>query len=67
MSTHVSTLPRSGSWAMPAWLMAALIQVGTATLGPLLGGLSRPVFVLACGLIGWLSRRRGPAKKGELG
>jgi hypothetical protein len=41
--------------------MAALIMVGTAVLGPSLGGLSRPAFVLACGLVGWFSWRRAPA------
>jgi len=61
MSAHVSSMPRTSSWAMPGWLMAALILIGTATTGPALGGLSRPVFVLACGLVGWLSWRRGPA------
>jgi O-Antigen ligase len=61
MSIRVSTMPGTSPWAMPGWLMAALIQIGAATLGPLLGGLSRPAFVLACGLVGWSSWRRGPA------
>jgi hypothetical protein len=61
MSTRVSAMPGTSSWAMPGWLMAALVEIGAATLGPALGGLSRPVFVLACGLVGWSSWRRGPA------
>jgi hypothetical protein len=61
MSARTSSMADPRSWAMPGWLMAALIVIGTGTLGPSLGGLSRPVFVLACGLVGWLAWRRGPA------
>jgi hypothetical protein len=61
MSTRVSSMSRTAPWAMPGWLMAVLIEIGAATVGPALGGLSRPVFVLACGLVGWLAWRRGPA------
>lgn len=61
MSTHVSSMPRTNQWVIPGWLMAALIVIGTAMLGSSLGGLSRPAFVLACGIVGWLSWRRGAA------
>jgi O-Antigen ligase len=61
MSARVSPIPATGSWAMPGWLLATLILIGTAVVGPVLGGLSRPIFVLGCGLVGWLSWRRGPA------
>lgn len=61
MSARAPSMPRTDAWAMPGWLMAALVLIGAATAGPLLGGLSRPAFVLACGLVGWLSWRRGPA------
>jgi len=61
MSARASAMAEPRSWAMPGWLMAALVVIGTGTLGPALGGLSRPVFVLACGLVGWLAWRRGPA------
>lgn len=61
MSTRVAPMPRTSPWAIPGWLMAAAIEIGVAGLGPALGGLSRPVFVLACGVVGWLSWRRGPA------
>jgi len=61
MNARASSMARSGSWVMPGWLMAALIVVGMGVLGPSLGGVSRPVFVVACGLVGWLAWRRGPA------
>jgi len=73
MNTRVSSLPRTSSstssstnsstspWTMPGWLMAALTLIGTALLGPSLGGLSRPGFVMACGVVGWLAWRREPA------
>jgi hypothetical protein len=61
MNTRVSSMPTISLWAIPGWLMAALVLVGGAVLGPSLGGLSRPGFVLACGIVGWLSWRRGPA------
>lgn len=40
---------------------AVLVLVITTTIGPSLGSLSRPLFVLACGAAGWYAWRRGPA------
>ena len=50
-STSSSTNSSTSPWTMPGWLMAALILIGTALLGPSLGGLSRPGFVIACGIV----------------
>jgi hypothetical protein len=46
---------------MPGWLAAVLMLVVVAALGGSLGGLSRLVFVLACGVVGWYAWRQGPA------
>jgi hypothetical protein len=65
MNTRLSSMPGTNSstsqWAMPGWLMAALILIGTAALSLSLGGLARPGFVIGCGIVGWLAWRRGPA------
>ncbi len=61
MSARASSMARPNAWAVPGWLMAAMIVIGTGALGASLGGLSRPAFVLACGLVGWLAWRHGPA------
>jgi hypothetical protein len=46
---------------MPGWLAAVLMLVVVAALGGSLGALSRLVFVLACGAVGWYAWRQGPA------
>lgn len=60
MNARAASTPRIGLAAVPGWLVAALLLVATATLGSALGGLSRPVFVLACGAVGWFAWRQGP-------
>ncbi len=47
--------------AVPAWLPAALLVAGTAVLGPALGGAARPLFVVACGGVGYFAWRQGAA------
>lgn len=42
---------------MPGWLPAVIVLLVTAAIGPSLGSLSRPVFVLACGAAGWYAWR----------
>src|SRR5689334_21655046 len=65
MNTRIAAMAgtdsRTSQWAIPGWLMAVLILIGTAALGPSLGSLSRPGFVIDCGVVGWLAWRRGPA------
>ena len=65
MNTRIAAMAgtdsRTSQWAIPGWLMAVLILIGTAALGPSLGSLSRPGFVIGCGVVGWLAWRRGPA------
>ena len=48
-------------WALPGWLPGVLLLICTALLGPELGALSRPLFILGCGIVGWDAWRRGPA------
>jgi len=49
------------AWALPGWLPGVLLLIGTAVLGPQLGALSRPLFILGCVIVGWDAWRRGPA------
>lgn len=61
MSASVASNLKVSLWPLPGWLVAALMLVGTAAMGASLGGLSRPLFVLACGVVGWYAWRQGPA------
>jgi len=61
MSARVASSPKISAWTVPGWLVAGLLVIGTAAAGASLGGLSRPAFVLACGLVGWFAWRQGPA------
>ena len=61
MSARVASTPGISLSAVPGWLIAALLVTGMAAVGASLGGLSRPVFVLACGFVGWFAWRQGPA------
>lgn len=61
MSTSLATTSRVGVWPMPGWLAAVLMLAAVAALGGSLGGLSRPIFVLGCGAVGWYAWRQGPA------
>lgn len=45
------------NWSVPGWLPAVIVLLVTAAIGPSLGSLSRPVFVLACGAAGWYAWR----------
>jgi hypothetical protein len=49
------------NWSTPGWLPAVAVLAATALIGPSLGTLSRPLFVVACGAAGWYAWRRGPA------
>jgi hypothetical protein len=61
MSTSFASTPRAGLWPVPGWLAAVLMLIVIAGLGGSLGGLSRLVFVLGCGAVGWYAWRQGPA------
>ena len=61
MTARVALAPKISLAAVPGWLIAALLIIGMAAVGSALGGLSRPAFVLACGLVGWFAWRQGPA------
>jgi hypothetical protein len=45
------------NWSVPGWLPAVIVLVVTAAIGPSLGSLSRPAFVIACGAAGWYAWR----------
>ncbi len=61
MSTSLASRSRINVWPVPGWLVALLVLIGTAVVGGSLGGLCRPLFVLACGFVGWYAWRQGPA------
>lgn len=44
---------------LPGWLPAALLVGGTALIGPQLGSVMRPLFILGCGGAAWFAWRRG--------
>ena len=47
-------------WTLPGWAPALLLLVATAILGPHLGSLSRPLFVVGCAAAGWYAWQRSP-------
>lgn len=55
----ISTVSRR-TWPGLGWVPAVVLLIGTAVIGPTLGNISRPVFVLGCGAVGWYAWRRGP-------
>lgn len=61
MSTSLASTARHGVWPVPGWLAAVLMLVVFAAIGGSLGAVSRLVFVLACGAVGWYAWRQGPA------
>jgi hypothetical protein len=56
----VSTSPER-AWRLPGWALAVLVLAGTMVAVSVLGGSSRFIFVLGCGLVGWHAWRQGPA------
>lgn len=61
MTTALAQTSRPAWWPMPGWVAAILMLAVFAGAGSMFGGLSRPVFVLACGAVGWYAWRQGPA------
>lgn len=61
MSASLASTSRIGVSSIRGWLAAVLLLALVAVLGGSLGGLSRLVFVLGCGAVGWLAWRQGPA------
>ncbi|MCC6890954.1 MAG: O-antigen ligase family protein [Hyphomicrobiales bacterium] len=57
MTVPVASSLSQRSASVPGWLPAALVLLATALIGPSLGGLSRPLFVAACGAVGWYAWR----------
>jgi hypothetical protein len=46
---------------LAGWMPVTLLLVATAVVGPVLGGVSRPLFVLGCAVTGWLAWRNSIA------
>lgn len=61
MTVQIASTVSQRSWTMPGWLPAVMVLVVTALIGPSLGSLSRPLFILGCGAAGWYAWRSGPA------
>lgn len=50
-----------GVWPVPGWAVATLVLICFAAVGGSIGGSSRAIFVMSCGLVGWYAWRQGPA------
>ena len=48
-------------FVLSGWLPTALLLIVTLVVGPALGGLSRPLFVVGCAAAGWLAWQRSTA------
>jgi hypothetical protein len=48
-------------WPVPGWIPAVALIVATAAAASALGELSRPLFVLGCGAVGWYAWRQSPS------
>jgi len=46
---------------VPGWLLAAGLLIVTLLIGPALGALSRPLFVVGCGAVGYYAWRQSAA------
>ncbi len=46
---------------LPGWILAAALTCGSALAAGVLGGLTRPLFIAGCGLVGLYAWRQGPA------
>ncbi len=47
---------------VPGWVPAAGLLLAMVVAGPILGGLSRVLFIAGCGGVGWYAWRRSPAE-----
>jgi len=61
VSTSFVSAPTAGAWRVPGWGVAVVLLIGIAAIGGTLGAVSRLVFVLGCGVVGWTAWRQGPA------
>ncbi len=50
-----------GLFVIPAWLLAALLLIGTAAAGFVVGGLAKFLFLAACLPLGWYAWQQSPA------
>ena len=48
--------------SLPGWLLAAGLLTASALLGPVAGSAVRPLFIIGCGVVGYLAWRQGPAQ-----
>lgn len=60
MSAVAETKSTRDGWSMPGWAPAILLLLAIAFVGPSLGNLARPVFVLGCTAAGWYAWQRSP-------
>jgi hypothetical protein len=60
VSAGVLSSVRSQLWPLPGWVYAGALLVVTAAVGGALGSVSRPLFVLGCGAVGWYAWQQGP-------
>ena len=61
IAVQIASTVSQRNWSVPGWVPAVIVLIATAAIGPSLGSLSRPVFVIACGAAGWYAWRCSPA------
>jgi O-Antigen ligase len=60
LTDGVSSTASNREWPVLAVAPAVLLLIFAVTIGPRLGGLIRPLFVVGCGAAGWYAWRAGP-------
>lgn len=60
MTAGILSASRWSLWPLPGWVLALVLLAGTAAVGPVVGSLSKPIFVVGCGAIGWYAWRQSP-------
>lgn len=61
MRSGLAVAPTARRPNLPGWLAAALLLAGTALAGPILGGATRPAFIVGCAVVGWYAWKRSAA------
>jgi hypothetical protein len=60
MSEGATSAVGQRAWPVAGWVPAVLLLLGTAAIGPSLGAIVRPAFVIGCGAAGWYAWRSSP-------
>jgi hypothetical protein len=61
VTVGITSAPSRRAWSVPGFVPAIVLLVLAVTIGPRMGSLFRPLFVVGCGAAGWYAWRAGPA------